>query len=125
MILSRTKQGRRSGANPLNHELARRCGGLEEAHLLEGLSAAKVNDGFPRAQRITWHTLRHTFASRLVMAGVDLATIQKLMGHSNITTTMRYAHLARPHIEESVLVLDPKLHFSCTCPEGAAGKAAS
>ena len=91
----------------------------------EALSAAKVNEGVPRNQRITWHTLRHTFASRLVMAGVDLATIQKLMGHSNITTTMRYAHLARPHIEEAVLVLDPKLHFSCTCPEGVAGKAAS
>ena len=40
------------------------------------------------------------------MAGVDLATVQKLMGHSSITTTMRYAHLARPHIEEAVLALD-------------------
>jgi integrase len=89
------------------------------------LAAAKVNEDAPKGKRITWHTLRHTFASRLVMAGVDLATIQKLMGHSNITTTMRYAHLARPHIEESVLVLDPKLHFSCSCPEGAAGKAVS
>ncbi len=59
------------------------------------------------------------------MAGVDLATIQRLMGHSKITTTMRYAHLARPHTEEAVLVLDPKLHFSCSCPEGTAGKAAS
>ncbi len=91
----------------------------------EALGAAKVNEGVPRNQRITWHTLRHTFASRLVMAGVDLATVQKLLGHSKITTTMRYAHLARPHIEEAVLVLDPKLHFSCSCPEGTAGKAAS
>jgi integrase len=70
------------------------------------LKGSKLNEEKPRAQRITWHTLRHTYASRLVMAGVDLATVQKLMGHSSITTTMRYAHLARPHIEEAVLALD-------------------
>lgn len=72
------------------------------------LEASEVNEGAPKSRRITWHTLRHTYASRLVMAGVDLATVQKLMGHASITTTMRYAHLARPHIEEAVLVLDEK-----------------
>jgi integrase len=81
------------------------------------LDISGINEDVPRVQRITWHTLRHTFASRLVMAGVDLATVQKLMGHSSITTTMRYAHLARPHIEDSVLVLDPKLQSSCTHSE--------
>lgn len=85
----------------------------------ETLKASKLNVDVPKSQRVTWHTLRHTFASRLVMAGVDLATVQKLMGHSSITTTMRYAHLARPHIEDSVLVLDPKLQFSCNRPEKA------
>ncbi len=48
------------------------------------------------------HTLRHTFASHLVMAGVDLATVQKLMGHSSITTTMIYAHLAPDHLKAAV-----------------------
>lgn len=43
---------------------------------------------------VTCHVLRHTFASRLVMAGVNLRTVQALMGHSNITTTMVYSHLA-------------------------------
>jgi integrase len=46
---------------------------------------------------VTWHTLRHTFASRLVMAGVDLKTLQELMGHKTIAMTARYAHLAPTH----------------------------
>ena len=43
---------------------------------------------------VTWHTLRHTGASWLVMAGVDLYTLQELMGLSSINMVQRYAHLA-------------------------------
>jgi integrase len=42
----------------------------------------------------TWYCLRHTFASRCAMAGVDIRTIAELMGHQTIQMTMRYAHLA-------------------------------
>src|SRR5215469_5165459 len=41
---------------------------------------------------VTWHTLRHTFASRLVDRGVDIVTVKELLGHSSITVTMRYTH---------------------------------
>jgi site-specific recombinase XerD len=54
----------------------------------------------------TLHSLRHTFASHLIMNGVDLPTVQKLMGHTDIQVTMIYAHLAQDHLNEAVNKLD-------------------
>lgn len=51
------------------------------------------------------HTLRHTFASHLVMSGVDLRTIQELMGHSTVKVTERYSHLSPDHRTRAVLNL--------------------
>jgi site-specific recombinase XerD len=54
----------------------------------------------------SWHCIRHTFASRLVMAGVDIRTVQELMGHKTIAMTVRYAHLAPKHTLAAVERLD-------------------
>ena len=43
-------------------------------------------------KNLRFHDLRHTFATRLVLAGVDLATVSRLLGHSSIQMTMRYTH---------------------------------
>ncbi|MGB2667550.1 MAG: site-specific integrase [Candidatus Acidiferrum sp.] len=41
---------------------------------------------------VTWHTLRHTFASRLLERGADIMTVKELLGHSTVIVTMRYTH---------------------------------
>jgi len=57
-------------------------------------------------RKIGWHVLRHTFASRLANNGVSMKVIQELLGHSDITTTMRYAHLSPITLRESIRTLD-------------------
>ena len=59
------------------------------------LEEAKVLD-------YTWHCNRHTFASRLVMAGVDLRTVAELLGHRTLQMVMRYSHLAPEHQASAV-----------------------
>jgi len=57
-------------------------------------------------ENIRFHDLRHTFASHLIMAGVDLMTVKELLGHASVTMTMRYAHLAPDHRMRAIKTLD-------------------
>jgi len=64
------------------------------------LHRATKQAGFPEVRKV--HSLRHTFASHLIMKGVDLPTVQKLLGHADIKTTMIYSHLAPYHLVDAV-----------------------
>jgi integrase len=77
----------------------------------EALTEAKIKD-------YSWHCNRHTFASRLVMAGVDLRTVAELMGHSSIQMTMRYAHLAPQHNRAAVDRLVPAVRPNWASKKG-------
>jgi integrase len=69
-----------------------------------------LNDGVvdPRG-KVTFHTLRHTFASWLVENGTDLYVVKELLGHSDFKMTSRYAHLGSNSLQTAVKVLDQAL----------------
>ena len=74
------------------------------ARIIEKL---KFNDNIKdKRLRVSFHTCRHTFASRLVGSGVDLYVVKELMGHSTIAMTERYAHLQPERKRAAVDVLE-------------------
>lgn len=66
----------------------------------------KHKQGLPQDDEACFHTLRHTTCSRLIQAGVPIVVAQKWMGHMNIETTMKYAHLAPDSLDVALAVLN-------------------
>ena len=80
-----------------------------------------LKKGFKKAvqlagiKKIRFHDTRHSFATRLIRAGVDIITVQKLLGHSKITMTERYAHSLADVKMSAVSKLD--LAGVCSVPD--------
>lgn len=67
------------------------------------VKALGLNDGITDpAQKVVFHTLRHTFASWLAIQGIPIYTIKELMGHKTLAMTERYAHLMPDHKREAI-----------------------
>jgi excisionase family DNA binding protein len=120
ILLTKTKAGR-NRVIPINAELhgiltALKAGSKNEYVFTgpEGRPAKSVRGAFVSACRraglkgLRLHDLRHTFATRLIRRGVDIITVQSLLGHSSVTTTQRYTHTGEAEKREAVRRLEPK-----------------
>ena len=69
----------------------------------------------------SFHDLRHTAASYLIMLGIDIVTVKEILGHSSINMTLRYAHLSPLHKREAMEILGSKMEAFWTAEEKSYG----
>ncbi len=118
ILLDRTKNGERREI-PMNNLLVKLFSSLPRhlrvpyvfynnkqkpyKNVTEGFQSALKKSGI---KNFRFHDLRHTFASILVMAGVDISSVSELLGHTSIKMTQRYAHLSPAHLRKAVDIFE-------------------
>lgn len=108
---NRTKSGKNRSV-PINDELAQELATIKPPTFSTRLFKDAYEDfrraieasGLELPQGQLTHVLRHSFASHFMMNGGNILTLQKILGHSSITMTMKYAHLAPEHLQEAKLL---------------------
>ncbi len=122
ILLEVTKNGKRREI-PIDNTLAEEFNsmprGLESVYVFTdprtGEPYKSVQTSFETAlkkaeiRNFRFHDLRHTFASHMAMAGIDLVSVKELLGHKSLSMTIRYAHLAPGHKRRAVNMLDKVL----------------
>lgn len=122
ILIDRTKNGERRGI-PINETLGDTLRGLQRRldvpwvfyDPFNGKRYGGVKNSFKQACKLAgiidfrFHDLRHTFASHLVMSGVDITTVKELLGHKTLAMTLRYSHLAPSHKVKALGILDETL----------------
>ncbi len=112
LIYIRDSKSGRGRVVPMNETVQNVFLSLKKLPDRPNIFGCKHREGFEGALKraqikdTSFHTLRHTFASHLTMAGVDILTVSKLLGHSDIKMTMRYAHLSPDYMANAVRVMD-------------------
>jgi site-specific recombinase XerD len=106
---ARTKSGK-TRAVPIVSELEESIQAHAKEHgqmgRIFGYSISAFREGVERAGLMRpdgqmTHVLRHTFASHFMMNGGNILTLQRILGHANVTMTMRYAHMSPDHLQEA------------------------
>jgi integrase len=128
-VLNKTPKGGKAREIPLSDQVVNTLKEQRLRSALRGEYVFSCSDGTPIHYRnemghllprlcrkaglreLRWHTLRHTFASHLVMLNVPLKVVQELLGHSKMDMTMRYAHLAPSALSGSIQLLDSREVF--------------
>ena len=88
--------------------LNRRGGGLTRQGLYKIVQRHARSAGLE--QRMSPHTLRHTFATHLLAGGCDLRSLQEMLGHADITTTQLYTHLSAERLRDVYFDAHPRAH---------------
>ncbi len=112
---SKNKEGRQIPLNDTLHQIFKNKNSSLNEYVFINSNGERYRDIrklFQKAldtseiKNFRFHDLRHTFASHMVMSGVEIITVSKLLGHKSIEMTMRYAHLSPNHKALAVRKMD-------------------